>query len=224
MSSSIGLLSDSHGDLQAFDAGYELLRARGAKRFFFHGGRYADFDEWLHWKRAQARGGREYSDSDFLTDVASFLTSGPAAAKAEAAPTASKDVTIEELNRLPDRFVRTPERDCLQYRDPAISRKTVDMLGDVLCCVVHDKNDLDREDLQNGLVFLHGKTTEPKVVQIGPRYFVTPGALAGAAEQTCGLLELVDRNLRFSAFTLDGKVLVDNQILAMGSKTKLSVK
>ena len=49
--------------------------------------------------------------------------------------------------------------------------------------------------------------------------------LSGAAEQTCGLLEVVDKQLRFSAFRLDGHTLIDKQLLGMDKKkTKLSVK
>ncbi len=120
--------------------------------------------------------------------------------------------------------MRVPERDCLQYRDPHVPRKAVDLLGDALCTIIHDKNDLDREDLLNSSVFIHGRESEPKVVQIGPRYFLTPGSLTGAAEQTCGLLETIEKSLRYSAFTLDGKRVIDGQVLAVGGKTKLSVK
>ena len=62
------------------------------------------------------------------------------------------------------------------------------------------------------------------MVQIGPRYFLAPGRLAGAAEQTCGLLEKVDRNLRFTAFRLDGQVVLGPQEINLGRGTKLSVK
>ncbi len=78
-----------------------------------------------------------------------------------------------------EHFLRTPERDSLQYRDPSIPRKVLDMVGDTLCCLVHDKNDLNREDLLNALIFIHGKESEPKMVQIGPRYFLTPGPAGG---------------------------------------------
>jgi hypothetical protein len=123
-----------------------------------------------------------------------------------------------------ERFVRVPERDSLQYRDPNLAKKAVDMVGDTLCTLVHDKNDLTRDDLLNAQVFIHGKESEPKVVQIGPRFFVTPGRLAGAAEQTCGLLEKVDKNLRFSAFRLDGHPVLEPQELQLSRGTKLSVK
>src|SRR5262245_6656118 len=102
----------------------------------------------------------------------------------------------------------------------------MDMLGDSLCTLVHDKNDLTRDDMLNATVFIHGKERQPKVVQIGPRFFVTPGMLTGAPEQTCALLELVEKEkvLRFSAFTLEGRVVIDQQVLPLSAKTKISVK
>jgi hypothetical protein len=221
----IGVLSDSHGDLAAFGAAYELLRAKGARRFLFAGGRYTDLDAWILERREESRGGREYNDMDFLADVSQWLASKDALPRPPAFGEAPADFAAEEDRRLVlERFSRVPERDCLQYMDPNIPRKQLDMLGDALCCLVYDKNDLTRDDLLNATLFIHGKELEPKVVQIGPRYFVTPGRLAGAAEQTCGLLEKVDRNLRFTAFRLDGAVVLEPQEIQLGRGSKLSVK
>jgi hypothetical protein len=222
----IGILSDSHGDLAAFDAAYELLRAKGAQRFIFLGGRYTDLDEWILDRRERSRGGREYSGADFIQDVARWL----AVTEQKPRPR-SLSMGEEHLKQLEEdpllvreHFLRTPERDSLQYRDPSIPRKMLDMVGDTLCCLVHDKNDLSRDDLVNALVFLHGKDSEPKLVQIGPRYFLTPGRLAGASEQTCALLEREDRNLRFSAFRLDGSVILEPQMLLLDRRSKLTIK
>jgi hypothetical protein len=221
----IGVLSDSHGDLAALDAAYELLRGKGARRFLFAGARYGDLDEWILTRREKSRGGREYSDMDFLADVSQWLVSQDAPPRPPSLKEAPADFVAEEDRQLVlERFARVPERDSLQYRDPSVPRKLLDMVGDALCCLVHDKNDLTREDLLNASVFIHGKEPEPKVVQIGPRYFLTPGRLAGAAEQTCALLEKVDQQLRFTAFRLDGHVVLEPQLLQMGRGTKLSVK
>jgi predicted phosphodiesterase len=222
----IGILSDSHGDLAAFDAAYELLRAKGARRFFFLGARYTDLDEWILQKREKSRGGREYSDMDFLADVTSWLASSESKVpRAPAQGAAPADLEREDDRRnLVERFVRVPERESLQYRDPNLAKKAVDMVGDTLCTLVHDKNDLTRDDLLNAQVFIHGKDSEPKVVQIGPRFFVTPGRLAGAAEQTCALLEKADKNLRFSAFRLDGHPVLEPRELLIHRGGKLSVK
>jgi hypothetical protein len=227
----IGVLSDSQGDLNAFDAAYELLKQKGAKRFFFVGGRYQDLDEWILMKKEKARGGRSYSDADFLTDVSSWLAGstdiaerGPVFGQTE--QVLQEQTELAELDRIKDKFVRTPERTSLQYRDPNVEKKVVDMIGDALCCVVYDKNDLNRDDLMNATVFVHGQEPEPKVVQIGPRFFVTPGKLAGAAEQTCGYIELINKKLQFTGFRLDGKVVLQPTPLSAvaSGKTKLSVK
>ncbi|MCY1077584.1 hypothetical protein [Archangium lansingense] len=219
-------MSDSHGDLAAFDAAYELLRAKGAQRFIFLGGRYSDLDEWILDRRERSRGGREYSGADFIEDVAKWL----AVTEQRPRPRSLSipDDALKELEEDPllvrEHFLRTPERDSIQYRDPSIPRKVLDMVGDTLCCLTYDKNDLSRDDLVNAMIFIHGKESEPKLVQIGPRFFLTPGRLAGAAEQTCALLERVDKELRFSAFRLDGNVVLAPQTLAVDRRTKLSVK
>lgn len=224
----IGILSDSHGDLAAFDAAYELLRAKGAQRFVFLGGRYTDLDEWILDRRERSRGGREYSGSDFINDVAQWL------AVAEQKPPRRRSLSMsnealkqaeEDPLRVREHFLRVPEQDSLQYRDPSIPNKVLDMVGVTLCCVVHDKNDLTREDLINAVLFIHGKESEPKRVQIGPRFFLSPGHLAGAAEQTCALLERDENNdLRFSAWRLDGRVVLEPQVLPLERRTKLSIK
>nr|WP_217916986.1 MULTISPECIES: hypothetical protein [unclassified Myxococcus] len=203
-----------------------MLRSKGARRFLFAGARYTDLDEWVLWRRQKSRGGREYSDADFLADVTNWLGSQDALPRTPSRAEAPADVASEDDRRLVmERFIRVPERESLQYRDPSINNKVMDLMGDTLCCVVHDKNDLTRDDLLNALLFVHGKEPDPKVVQIGPRYFLTPGRLVGAAEQTCALLEKVDRNLRFSAFRLDGHPILEPQVIVLEKKSpKLSLK
>lgn len=219
----IGILADSQGDLAAFAAAYRLLCAKGARRFIFAGGHYGDLDEWIDAERAKLHGTGAYSNDDFLADVTNFLA---AREQVERPPAFFEGDPIEEqlLDKVKARFVRVTDKGSLEYREDSAPRLALDMLGDALCCVVHDRNDLTRDDLLNATVFIHGKGAEPKVVQIGPRYFITPGMLGGAAEQTCAFLSTEDRNLRFSAFRLDGKVVVDNQLLVLDRRTKMSVK
>src|SRR6185437_4602760 len=103
----------------------------------------------------------------------------------------------DEEDRLRQRFSRVPCSESLEYRDPKVPKKLVEMVGDQLACLVHDKADLVKDDMLNAVILIHGKSPEPNVVQIGPRYFVTPGRLTGAAEQTCALLEPLAAELRF---------------------------
>jgi hypothetical protein len=131
---------------------------------------------------------------------------------------------VEELAQMSERVLRAPERGSLEYQDRAIPKKALDMLGDTLCCVVHDKNDLDKEDMQNAMVLVHGKDLEAKVVQIGARFFVTPGRLTGGKQPTVGILDVQDKQVTFSAFTLDGSPVLEPQVLPLGGRTKLSVK
>jgi hypothetical protein len=225
MSSAIGIFSDTNGDLEAFDAALKLLAKKGARRFLFAGGKYGDLDEWVKWKRDEAKAQTDYSDLDFLTDLTNYLTEGDQKDRPPAFGTAYElSRTAQELARMSEKVLRTPEKGSLQYQDPSIPKKAVDLLGDVLCCLVYDKNDLDKEDMLNAVLLVHGKEGEPKVVQIGPRYFVTPGKVSGGPTGTVALLE-VDKQVKFSAFTLDDKTVIDAQVLALSTaKSKISVK
>lgn len=221
----IGVFSDSEGDLEVFDAALKFLASKGARRFLFAGGRYEDLDEWVKWKREEVREASDYSDGDFLEDVERFLIGLEQVERPAAFGTAYESIrAIEELTRMKDRILRAPEKGSLAYKDSAIPNKVMDLLGDTLCCLVHDKNDLSKEDMVNAIVLVHGKDPEPQVVQIGPRTFVSPGRLKGGKRPIVGLLDVVDRQLTFSAFTLDGNTVIDKQVLSTGGKSKVSVK
>lgn len=226
MANAIGIFGDTGGDLGLFESALRFLSDRGAKRFLFAGGKYDDLDDWLRTKRDEMRAQADYSNGDFLEDVSRFLLGLEQKDRPAAFGTAWELArAIEEIMRMKDKVLRTPEKGSLQYQDPAVPRKAVDIVGDVLCCVVHDKNDLDKEDMVNASVLVHGKEAEPKVVQIGPRFFITPGRVNGGPKSTVAMLELIDKQLTFSAWTLDGKTLIDKQPIVLGgSKTKLSVK
>lgn len=224
MSTAIGIFSDSDGDLDALDAAFRFLSGKGARRFLFAGGKYGDLDEWVRWKRDEARALTDYSNLDFLEDISNYLGEADQIDRPAAFGNAYElSRTNEELTRMADRVIRTPEKGCLQYQDPKCPRKAMDMMGDTLCCVVHDKNDLDKEDMLNAVVLVHGNAPEPKVVQIGPRYFLTPGSLK-AATPTVGMLEFVEKNLKYSAFALSGQTLIEGQLLQLQTKKKVSVK
>jgi hypothetical protein len=212
-----GLLSDSHGDLAAFNAAYELLRRRGARRFIFTGACYADLDSWLLLRQQRPRV-RPFPEAALVREEGGQLLAPPHE------PDASPSLPDEEPARIRERFSRAPERGCPEYLDPGVPRKLVELLGDTLCCAVHEKNDLSRDDLENAALFIHGNALEPRVVQIGPRHFVTPGALSGAALRSCALLERVDAQLRFTAYALDGAPLGEPQWLALERRSKLSVR
>lgn len=211
----IGLLSDSQGDLDAFDAAYELLCTVGARRFFFAGGRWSDLDAWLLERQRRVRSSGNRTPLPVYLDEAQRI---PAPlALTPAAPD-------EDWVQLKGRFQRTPERDCAQYADPAVPRKVLDMVGDSLCCLVHDKNDLTREDLENAALFIHGADPAPRVVQIGQRFFLSPGSLHGVATPTCALLAKTEKGLQYTAYTLDGSVAVEPQPVEVERRTRITVR
>ncbi|MBX7101334.1 MAG: hypothetical protein K1X89_26690 [Myxococcaceae bacterium] len=223
----IGIFSDTGGDLEAFDAALKVLAEKGARRFLFAGGRFQDLDDWVQWKRDLAKAQSDYTDLDFLADVENHLAEREPLERPLAFGTAYELMRgAEETARLADRVIRTPEKGSLAYQDPKIPKKAVDMLGETLCCLVHDKNDLDKEDMLNAVLLVHGRESVPKVVQIGPRYFLTPGSVAKGTPAAVGLLELAteDKSMRYSAYALDGKALVEPQVLQVVQKKKLSVK
>lgn len=224
MAAAIGIFSDSDGNLDALDAALRVLSGKGARRFLFAGGRYADLDDWVKWKRDEARAATDYTNLDFLEDISNYLAEHDQLDRPPAFGNAYElSRTNEELSRMAERVIRTPEKGSLQYQDPKCPKKAMDMLGDTLCCVVHDKNDLDKEDMLNAVLLVHGKEPDPKVVQIGPRYFLTPGTLKGD-KPTVGMLEFVERNLKFSAFTLSGETVIEGQVIQVAAKKKVSVK
>ncbi len=220
-----GLMSDTQGDLIVFDQAIRLLSAKGARRFFFCGGKYSDLDDWVQWKRDQVKSASDYTNEHFLEDVVNFLAEQEQLDRPPAFGTAYELArAADELSRVKDKVVRAPEKGSLQYVDPHVPRKGVDMVGDVLCCVVHDKNDLDKEDMINSVIMVHGGSAEPKLVQIGPRYFVTPGKLVGAAKATVATLETGEQGITFTPYSLAGEALGPAQPIAVGGRTKVSVK
>ncbi|MBI5549477.1 MAG: hypothetical protein HY901_36790 [Deltaproteobacteria bacterium] len=216
----LGLVADSQGDLDALEGACELLIERhGASRVLFLGGRWSDFDDLVQRKREQARGGAEYGDADFLADVAAFVAKAAAAELGGVAHRLKKDA-VEAFS---SRFARVPDKDSLHYRDPNVPRTLPDMVGDRIAILVHDKADLTREEIEPATFLFHGNSPAPAVVQIGTRFFVTPGRLTGAAERTCGLLVQEEKSWEFVSLGLDGREL-RRVPLALQTRSKLTVR
>jgi predicted phosphodiesterase len=188
----IGLASDSFGNLGSLEKALDVFARSPVERVFFLGGRLADLDEAL----ARRRGIRDVpvprSDSEFLAAV-----EGALARHAEPDPIA-------------DRVVRVPSRACAEYASGALPRKQVDLLDGLICCLVHDKAELDRDDISNATVLFHGNADRAALVQIGPRYFVTPGRLRapppgeGGPPPTFCVLELTPRDLVLTVYSGEG--------------------
>ncbi|HSN90244.1 MAG TPA: hypothetical protein VLS93_03355 [Anaeromyxobacteraceae bacterium] len=207
----IGLASDSFGNVAALERALDLFARAGAERVFFLGGRYADVDAAMARRRGASRGAPvPQDDLEFLAAVESAL-------EREAG---------RKADPLEGRIVRVASRAC-----PEIHRgapwKLMEMVSGQICCLVHDKANLDREDIGNATLLFHGNASDAALVQIGPRFFVTPGHLREPAPAghpaTFGLLEVKAHELELVVHGTDGAELRRVR-LPFGSRGKMTVR
>ncbi|MFY3745874.1 hypothetical protein ACOQFB_18320 [Anaeromyxobacter sp. Red801] len=110
--------------------------------------------------------------------------------------------------------------------------KVIDLLDGLLCCAVHDKAELTRDDIANATLLLHGRAPRAALVAIGPRCFVAPGrvraaaAAPGAAPEppTCAVLELGPDGFALAVLGLDGAELRRERAAASGGGGRISVR
>ncbi len=213
----VGLASDSYGNVDALAAAFEQLLAAGAERIFFLGGRYADVEAVLARRRAGAmrKRGAAPADGDlgFLRAVEGALASRASDAD-------------EEVSRLERRVVRVASRACPEYQRDRAPRKVFEMVNGLICCLVHDKSELTREDIANATVLFHGNAGTAALVSIGPRIFVTPGHLRAldpdGRPPTYALLEADGTALELTVFSVFGEEMRrERATLAAGHKVSV---
>jgi predicted phosphodiesterase len=189
----IGLASDSFGNLDALGVAFDVFAAMGAERVFFLGGWYADVDAVLARRRFGKPGAPvPRSDGEFLSAVEGAL---------------SRAASIPE-HPLAGKVTRVASRACPEVLAGA-QRKLVDLVDGRICCLVHDKADLTRDDIGNASLLFHGNSGRAALVQIGPRVFVTPGHLRTPDEEgrpaSFGLLELGAAEVVLIVYGADGQ-------------------
>jgi hypothetical protein len=129
--------------------------------------------------------------------------------------------TVEQI----DAFLRN-ERARLRLKSlerlPMRELRAVEMFGDRVAVLVHDKALLDEEDIFSATFLVYGKSDEPLVKRIGPRWFVTPGPL-GDVEG--GVMVLDDSGDDVVATLYDDRGgLLRAEALPAGRAAKLSVQ
>jgi predicted phosphodiesterase len=155
----IGLASDSFGNVDALGRALDAFERAKVDRIFFLGGRWGDVDAAIARRNAGASTGPVETDLDFLAAVQGALARASRAGEAPA-----------------PKLVRVASRACPEY-GAGVPVKHVDLVEGKLCCLVHDKADLTRDDIANATLVFHGNSAAAAVVQFGPRVFVTPGRL-----------------------------------------------
>ncbi|HEX8794213.1 MAG TPA: hypothetical protein VF765_24890 [Polyangiaceae bacterium] len=107
-------------------------------------------------------------------------------------------------------------------RLPLQELRAVEMFGDRVAVLIHDKAHLDEEDIFSATFLVYGKSDSPLVKKIGPRWFVTPGPLGDVPG---GVMVLDDSGDEVVATLYDdsGQVL-RSEALPAGRAAKLSVQ
>lgn len=209
----IGLASDSFGNLALLGA--VLARFAGARvdRVFFLGGRCGDLDAVLARRGVGAPGEAAVprSDAEFLAAVQGALARQASAAR----------------DPLAGKVLKVASRACPEYAGGGVPKRQVDLVEGRICCLVHDKAELTRDDIANASLIFHGNSAHAALIQIGPRTFVTPGHLRSPAPPgrpaSYGIVELDEREIVLSVRSETGDELrVERASFAAGGK--LSVK
>jgi hypothetical protein len=214
----IGLASDSFGNVEALVVAFGTLSEAGAERIFFLGGRYADVDAALARKRAgvpKAPRTPPEGNLGFLEAVEGALSRR------------ASDGIEDEADRLARRVVRVASKACPEYQRDRAPRKVFEMVDGLICCLVHDKSELSRDDIANASVLFHGNSGHPALVAIGPRIFATPGHLRAldpdGRPPTFALLDVGPQGMEMTIYSAFGEV-VGKERVSLGARNKVSVK
>jgi len=117
--------------------------------------------------------------------------------------------TSEEI----DAFVKC-ERMRLRLRSleslPHRILRTMEMVGDRIAILIHDKEHLDEEDIFAASLLIYGKSDVPLVRKIGGRYFITPGVL-GARGGVCVLDDTGDE-IAIAVYNIDGENMLHERL------------
>jgi hypothetical protein len=106
-----------------------------------------------------------------------------------------------------DRFVAT-ERARLRLKAlealPETVSRTIEMVGDRVAVLIHDKAQLDEEDILAANILLFGKSDAPLIRKIGARWFVTPGPI-GSKGGGCAVLDDEQNEVVVTIYDVAGK-------------------
>jgi hypothetical protein len=124
-----------------------------------------------------------------------------------------------------DAFVRA-ERARLRLKSlerlPATQLRTVEIFGDRVAVLIHDKALLDEEDIFSATFLVYGRSNGPLVKKIGPRWFLTPGPIASIGGG-CAVLDDSGEEVVATLYEADGRISA-SETMAVRRGPKLSVQ
>jgi hypothetical protein len=99
--------------------------------------------------------------------------------------------------------------------------RTIEMVGDRVAVLVHDKAMLDEEDILSASLLVYGKSEAPLTKKIGTRWFFTPGELSEKGG-VC-VLDDAKEEIEVSLFDMTG-ALLGTETLAMPRSSTMRVQ
>jgi hypothetical protein len=134
------------------------------------------------------------------------------------------DIAAEGSPEQIDKFVAA-ERSRMRLRAlemlPQVGR-TIEMVGDRVAVLIHDKATLDEEDILAANLLVYGKSEHPLVKRIGTRWFVTPGHV-GCANGGAAVLDDEEEDVVVTIFDANGKATL-REVLTVQRTTKMRVQ
>jgi hypothetical protein len=100
--------------------------------------------------------------------------------------------------------------------------RSVEMFGDRVAVLIHDKALLDEEDIFSASLLIYGKSEVPLIKKIGPRWFLTPGPAGREGGGAIVLDDSVDP-IAATLYDAEGRSLRTETLLT-GRAAKLSVQ
>lgn len=127
---------------------------------------------------------------------------------------------------LDGRIVKVASRAHAEHVSGVYPLTQVDLVEGRICCLVHDKGELTRDDIENATMLFHGNTSAAGLVVIGPRLFVTPGSLCApaGAPATFALADVGPAEVTLTVFGDDLAELRVERVALPAAAAKLSVR
>lgn len=155
----LGLLGPASGDIGALGRGAEfLLNGARVHRAIYLGNDGALDRAVAAWARKLV--GDDPSDEGAWRRAAEIALTGSPATIDRFVSTERARLRLKALEALPEQIART-----------------IEMVGDRVAVLIHDKALLDEEDILAANILLFGKSDGPLIYRAGARWFVTPGPI-----------------------------------------------